>query len=141
MIVLDTNVISELMRSRPEPNVLRFVDRYDRREVRTTAISVAEVRLGIALLPVGRRRSQLAESFDELLTTFLRNRVLPVDEHTGSPYARIGARRAERGRPITMADALIAAICIQHDAALASRNTSDFEMTGIRVLDPWTESA
>jgi hypothetical protein len=137
MIVLDTNVISELMRATPDRGVVQFLDRLDRRAVRTTAISVAEIRLGIARLPRGRRRTLLADMADELFAAVLWGKILPFDEGAATTYARIAARRSERGRPIALADALIAGICLQHDATLATRNVKDFESTGIRLVDPW----
>ena len=137
MIVLDTNVISELMRATPDRGVVEFLDRLDRRVVRTTAISVAEIRLGIARLPRGRRRTLLAKFADELFATILWGKILPFDEGAATTCAHIEARRSERGRPIALADALIAGICLQHGATLATRNVKDFESTGTRLVDPW----
>ncbi|MGB6454637.1 MAG: type II toxin-antitoxin system VapC family toxin [Streptosporangiaceae bacterium] len=139
MIILDTNVVSELMRAEPAPQVASWVRDRDRRELRTTAITLAEVRHGVARLPDGRRKQVLLAAADEIFSTFA-DQVLPVDTAAAEHYAVIASDRERAGKPIAGFDALIAAVCRCHSAALATRNVSDFDGTGIEVIDPWLRS-
>jgi toxin FitB len=136
MIVLDTNVVSELMRPEPAPGVARWVRERDRRELRTTAITVAEVRYGIARLPDGRRKQALLAAADDVFAAFA-DQVLPVDTAAAEQYSVIASSCERAGKPIAGFDALIAAVCRSRSAALATRNVSDFNGTGIEVIDPW----
>ncbi len=137
MFVLDTNVVSELMRGVPQPEVLAWVDDRARRDLFVTAITEAEVRTGIAILPAGRRRRDLAHVADRFFADFFTNRVLPFDASAARAYAVITAGRRAAGRPIGQLDCQIAAVTRCRGAALATRNVRDFEGTGIDVLDPW----
>ena len=139
MIILDTNVVSELMRPDPAAPVASWVRERDRRELRTTVITVAEVRYGIARRPEGRRKQVLAAAADEIFTAF-DDQVLPVDDRAAEHYAAIASRRERAGKPIAGFDALIAAVCRAHGAILATRNVPDFDGTGIEVIDPWLQS-
>jgi toxin FitB len=136
MIVLDTNVVSELMRPEPTPQVADWVRDRDRHELRTTAITLAEVRYGIARLPDGRRKQVLLAAADDIFRAF-EDQVLPVDVAAAEQSAVIAHNRERAGRPISGFDALIAAICRSRGAALATRNLSDFDGTGIEIIDPW----
>jgi toxin FitB len=136
--VLDTNVVSELMRPDPAPGVARWVRGRDRRELRTTAITVAEVRYGIARLADGRRKQALLAAADEVFAAF-GDQVLPVDGAAAEQYAVIASGRERAGKSAAGFDALIAAVCRSRGAALATRNVSDFEGTGIEVIDPWLQ--
>ena len=134
MIIIDTNVISEMMRDEPDPEVLAWTARSGR--LHTTAITLAEVEYGIASLPGGRRRDQLTATaarvfadFDEVIVSF--------DARAARRYGGIVAGCEEVGRPIATADAQIAAICVSRGARLATRNTADFDATGISVTNPW----
>ena len=138
MIILDTNVVSELMRPEPEPGVTNWVRDRDRRELCTTAITFAEVRYGIARLPDGRRKRVLLAAADEIFSDFA-DQVLPVDSVAAEHYAAIASRRERAGKPISGFDALIAAVCRSHGATLATRNVSDFDDTGIETLNPWLQ--
>jgi toxin FitB len=140
MIILDTNVVSELMRQEPAPQVADWVRRRDRRELRTTSITLAEIRYGIARLPDGRRLQTLLGAADDIFRTFS-DQVLPVDEAAAEHYAIIASTRDRAGKPISGFDALIAAVCRCHSAALATRNVPDFDGTGIEVIDPWAAGA
>jgi len=140
MIILDTNVVSELMRPEPAPQVASWVRDRDRRELRTTTITLAEVRYGIARLPDGRRKQVLLAAADDIFTAF-EDQVLPVDTAAAENYAVIASSRERAGKPITSFDALIAAVCRSRGAALATRNVSDFEGTGIEIIDPWGASS
>lgn len=136
MIILDTNVVSELMRPEPAPGVASWVRERDRRELRTTVITLAEVRYGIARLPDGRRKEVLLAAADEIFAAFA-DQVLQVDAAAAEQYAVIASSRERAGRPISGFNALIAAVCRSRGAALATRNVSDFDGTGIELIDPW----
>lgn len=137
MIILDTNVISELARQVPDSGVLEWLDSLETSEVATTAITAAELRYGVARLPEGHRKRQLAVTVRGILTEDFHGRVLPFDERASVRYADIVTGRERSGRPIGVADAQIAAICRDLGAILATRNTPDFEETGIALIDPW----
>ena len=136
MIILDTNVVSELMRPEPAPQVANWVRDRDRRELRTTAITVAEVRYGIARLPDGRRKQVLVSAADDVFSAF-GDQILPVDTVVAEHYAAIASGRERDGKPIAGFDALIAAVCRCQGSALATRNVSDFDGTGIEIINPW----
>ena len=137
MIVLDTNVISELARTIPDPGVLAWLDSLEVSGVATTAVTAAELRYGVARLPDGHRKRDLTVVIRGILTEDFRGRVLPFDERACVRYADIVTGRERIGRPIGVADAQIAAICRDLDAALATRNAADFEESGIDLIDPW----
>jgi hypothetical protein len=137
VIVLDTNVISELARRMPDPGVLSWLDSLEISDVATTAVTAAELRYGIGRLPDGRRKQELTVVIRGILTEDFHGRVLPFDEHSSVQYADIVTGRERNGRPIGVADAQIAAICRDLGATLATRNTADFEETGVELIDPW----
>lgn len=138
MIVLDTNVVSELARRRPDASVMAWLDTQPSTEIATTAITVAELLYGVAKLPGGRRKEHLAIAVDELVHDDLGGRVHPFGAECADRYALIVSGRESLGRPISVLDAQIAAICRTHGARLATRNTRDFDHTGVEVIDPWT---
>ena len=138
MIVLDTNVVSEIMRAAPADFVVDWVDGQLATDIYLTAVTVAELLYGVARLPAGRRKADLGERIDEMLREDFENRVLPFDEAAAEHYADIVVRRERAGRPISMADAQIAATCRSHGAVLATRNVDDFADTGITIDNPWT---
>ncbi len=137
MIVLDTNVISELMRPRPAPAVLTWFGRHPAASLFTTALTEAEIRYGVELLPEGRRRAALTAAVDELFADDFRGRVLVFDGPAARRFAHIAARRRHSGRPIAQIDAQIAAIASSRGAAVATRNVVDFEGCGVEVVDPF----
>jgi predicted nucleic acid-binding protein len=137
VIVLDTNVVSELMRHAPLEAVLVWVDSRDSAELAITAVTAAELRAGVACLPRGRRRTAVASAVDALLDDTLAGRVLPFEAESAAYYGEILALRRRAGAPIEPLDAQIAAICLQHGSALATRNTRDFTGFGLTLLDPW----
>ena len=137
MIVLDTNVVSELMRKEPDRNVLAWVDQCPADLVFLTAITVAELLYGIARLPEGARRDLLTTKTRELFGGEFSGRILAFTGSAAVDYAKIVAARERRGRPIGMADAQIAAICLLHGAELLTRNVKDFADTDVRVFNPW----
>ena len=137
MIILDTNVVAERIRSRPDEKLVRWFDEVPRSEAATTTITVAELRAGAALLPQGRRRANLELFIEDLVEESLHGRVETFDLPAAARYASVIATGQRAGRPIETADALIAAICISRGAVLATRNTKDFEGLGITLLNPW----
>ena len=137
MIVLDTNVISELTRQAPAPGVISWLDSLAAAEVATTAITAAELLYGVARLPGGRRKTTLKAAVDGLLSDDFQGRVLAFDEPAARRYADIVTARERLGRPIGAADAQIAAICQTIDATLATRNTEDFDGAGIELINLW----
>jgi toxin FitB len=141
VIVLDTNVVSELMRKAPEPRVVSWVDRFSASDVLVTAVTAAELMYGVARLPDGRRKRELHIKVEGLLTEDFANQILPFDALAALHYADIVASRERGGRPISMADAQIAAICRNLSAGLATRNVDDFVATGIDAVNPWGAAA
>jgi predicted nucleic acid-binding protein len=137
VIVLDTNVISELARLTPDPGVLSWLDSLEISDVATTTVTAAELRYGVARLPDGHRKQELTVVIRGILTEDFHGRVLPFDERASVRYADIVAARQRIGRSIGVADAQVAAICRDLDGILATRNTADFEETGIELIDPW----
>jgi predicted nucleic acid-binding protein len=137
VIILDTNVISELARQIPDTGVLAWLDSLEISEVATTAVTAAELRYGVARLPDGHRKRELTVVIRGILVEDFYGRVLPFDERASIRYADVVTGRERIGRPIGVADAQIAAICRDSGAILATRNTADFEETGIELVDPW----
>ena len=141
MILLDTNILSELMRPAPEAAVERWLAGQPPASVFISAITEAELRYGLALMPVGRRRSTIAAEIEGMLGEDFRGRILPFDSPAAVAFAEIAADRRQAGRPISQADAQIAAIARSRGAALATRNVADFEGCGIEVVNPWKDAA
>lgn len=136
MIVLDTNVLSELMRETPAPAVVGWLGGHAAADLFTTSLSEAEIFFGLALLPKGKRRLELERAGRGLFDDF-QGRVLPFESAAARAYAEIGSARRRQGRPIATLDAQIAAIARVHQATLATRNAGDFEHCGVTVIDPW----
>jgi toxin FitB len=137
VILLDTNVLSELIRPQPDAGAMKWLDSLDAAAVGTTAITAAELLYGVARLPPGRRKEQLGEAVRGLIDEDLDSRVEPFDATAATHYANLLSDRETAGRPIGLADAQIAAICRKLGATLATRNTRDFEGAGIDLIDPW----
>jgi predicted nucleic acid-binding protein len=139
VIVLDTNVIAELIKPAPAPQVLRWVDHQDSAELVITSITAAELRAGVVVIPRGRRRETIAKQIERLINDVFGGYILPFDSSSSSHYADIVAAGRRRGRPMSALDVQIAAICRQHDATLATRNITDFEAVKLPVVNPWSE--
>lgn len=137
MIVLDSNVISELMRAEPAQVVVDWVQDQQAAALCTTAVSVAEIRYGIQRLPAGQRRTLLRNAADDVFDAFA-EQVLPFDADSARHYADIVVERERAGTPISGFDAQIAAICRTHRAAIATRNADDFIGLGLNLFNPWT---
>ena len=137
MIILDTNVLSELMRSAPEPAVVAWLDEQAAESVWLTSITVFEARMGLALLPSGKRRRTLEDSFELLLAQELEHRVLPFDAEAAAQAALLGAARQQAGRVVDMRDTQIAGIAMARRATLATRNLKHFDDLPTPVFNPW----
>ncbi len=137
MIILDTNVLSALMRKTPEPPVVAWLDRQPAESVWITSITLFEARLGLALLPAGRRRQALETAFVRLMEEDLQNRVLDFDSAAASEAASLAAERQKAGRPVDVRDTQIAGIALARRATLATRNLRHFRDLKVAVVDPW----
>lgn len=137
MILLDTNVVSELMLSRPNPSVLGWLNGAETQELYVSSVSVAEIYFGLELLPTGARRDDLLDRFGRLMATAFDQRVLDFDGDAARVYGRIAARRRNQGRPLSMADGQIAATARSHSLVLATRNVRDFEGCDVDILNPF----
>jgi predicted nucleic acid-binding protein len=137
VIVLDTNVVSEGLKPVPSSAALSWLAAQVRSEVFTTTITLAEVLFGVGALPQGKRRTRLFETVESIFAQEFPGRILPFDEDAARVFAIIVASRNATGRPISPFDAMIAAIARTHHATVATRNTADFELCGLRLVDPW----
>ena len=141
MILLDTNVLSELMRPMPDPNVVRWLDAWLEWDVWISAVTVAEIRLGISLLPAGKRKELLLNLAEQMFQEDFPDRCLPFDCEAARKYALIVSERNRQGHPIRVEDAQIAAIARTAGLELATRNTKDFSnITGLQLVDPWASA-
>jgi len=140
MIVLDTNVVSELLRAAPATQVEAWLSAQDGAKVYFTAVGEAELRHGVAILPAGRRRTALTKAIEDILEEDFRDRILPFDRDAAGAYAVIAAARRAAGRPISQFDCQIAAIARAHGASVATRNTADYKGCGIALINPWDKA-
>lgn len=140
MILLDTNVVSELIRPTPDSRVETWLSRQIASSIFLSAISEAELRYGVALLPMGRRRDRLPAEIENMLQEDFAGRLLPFDREAARAYAEIGVVRRAAGLPVHHADCQIAAIARSRNAGIATRNVKDFEGCGIAVINPWQTS-
>jgi len=141
MIIVDTNVISELFRPAPAKQVETWLAEQDGANLYFTTIGEAELRQGVAILPSGKRRTALTRAIEGILEEDFRDRILPFDRPAASAYAAITAERRALGRPISQFDCQIAAIARAHGASVATRNTSDYESCGVDLLNPWDQQS
>ncbi len=137
MIILDTNVLSALMRTTPDAAVVNWLDRQPADSIWVTSVTVFETRFGLARLPRGRRRMGLERAFDSVLTDDLANRVLDVDSAAVAAAAQLAADRQRAGRVADFRDTLIAGIAQARRATIATRNVRHFEGLDVPVVDPW----
>ncbi|MEO8202419.1 MAG: type II toxin-antitoxin system VapC family toxin [Betaproteobacteria bacterium] len=137
MIILDTNVLSALMRESPDAPVVAWLDRQPAESIWITSLTLFEARFGLALLPAGRRRRALEAAFEHLLKDDLENRVLDFDSAAATQAALLAAERRKRGRPVDMRDTQIAGIALARSATLATRNVRHFQDLKVPVVDPW----
>jgi hypothetical protein len=139
VILLDTNVLSALMQTRPDPVVVAWLDAEAPESIWTTAVSVVEIRFGIQLLPPSRRRNALEEAFVTMLRDDLSGRIAAFDSAAADEAAALAARRQRRGRPVDLRDTQIAGIALARRASLATRNVRHFDGLNVNVVNPWAE--
>ena len=137
MIVLDTNIVSELIRPRPNPSVVDWVARQPGTSLFISAVTEAELRYGVEILPAGHRRERLAAEIESTLREDFAGRILSFDSAAARAYAVIAAARRAAGRPISQADCQIAAIARSRGVPVATRDVADFAGCGIKVVNPW----
>ena len=137
MIILDTNVVSALMQSAPEPLVVSWLDAQAAESIWTTSITIFEVRFGLELLSVGARRTRLTTAFGALLSEDLAGRVLNLDASAANAAAVLAARLRGQGKSIEIRDAMICGIALARRAEVATRNVRHFEPASVPVINPW----
>ena len=137
MIVLDTNVLSEVLKPSPDATVLRWLALQYRESVFTTTITQAEILYGVEILPSGKRRTRLHAAVERLFALEFPDRILPFDVEAACVYPRIVSERDKIGPPISQFDAVIASVCRSRQAAIATRNVPDFEHCGLTIINPW----
>jgi len=141
VIILDTNVLSALMRDEPDPAVVTWLDAQPTKSIWTTAITIFEVRTGLELLDASRRRQRLDSAFEQLLATDLDGRVLAFDTAAADAAGTLVGKRQRAGRSIEIRDAQIAGTSLARKATLATRNVRHFKDLGVRLVDPWASAA
>jgi predicted nucleic acid-binding protein len=139
MILLDTNVVSEMMRPEPAASVVAWVRRRSIDDLATTTINIAEIRYGLARLEPGHRRTDLEARFNDFILRGFANRVFDFDGQAAEVYGELVVGRERAGRRLEGFDGLIAAIARSRSMSVATRNTTDFAGCGIEVLSPWGE--
>lgn len=139
MILLDTNVVSEQLRPNPEPRVLRWLDAQAEDSLFLSAITVAELRTGVAILPEGKRRERLHEELERGILPNFFGRILPFDLDCTPFLAEILAHARRTGRAVALADSYIAAIAARNGLTVATRDTAPFLAAGVPVVNPWLE--
>jgi len=139
VILLDTNVISELVRPDPAPAVLRWFDRLGAEPLALSAVTVAELSYGLCALPEGKRRRALERAVRGMLEDEFAGRILPFDAAAAEIYGLLAARHRQVGRAVGQSDLMIAATALVADAVLATRNGKDFALTGVTLVDPFTD--
>jgi toxin FitB len=139
VIVLDTNVLSELMRLNPFHLVNSWIEKHAGPQLAVTVVTEAEILYGLELMPAGKRRNELLTAAETLFIRIFRGRTLPFDSEAARLYAKIASARRANGKPMSVPDAQIAAIVLAHRAVLATRNIMDFEGCGIQLVNPWEE--
>lgn len=138
MILLDTNVVSEPMRPRPDPGVLGWLDAQVAETLYLSTVSLAELLLGVESLPAGKRRKALAAALDEQIVALFGGRMAPFDAPAAESYPGVVMRARRRGHLISVADAQIAAIAASRRFSVATRDAAPFQAAGISVIDPWS---
>lgn len=141
MILLDTNIVSEMMKPAPQSSVVTWLDEQDETSLFICAPVLAELRYGVELLPGGKRRNELGKVIDQIENDVFRGRILPFEQTAASQYAKIAAARRQRGRPLNQMDGLIAAIALSHDAVLCTRDEDGFAGLGLKVVNPFIDVA
>ena len=139
MIVLDTNVLSELMKSQPDKSVVSWIGEYQATSLFITTLTQAEILYGLEILTAGKRRTALKKAAKDMFEIDFAERILPFDTNAAQLFAIVAAERRKIGRPVSQIDAQIAAITRSHRATLATRNIDDFEECGIEIINPFSQ--
>jgi predicted nucleic acid-binding protein len=137
MILLDTNIISELWKAEPSSNVLAWIDAQVAETLYLSAVTVAEIRFGLATMPTGKRRTIYQDRLEREVLPIFTGRILPFDLDASQAYADLMAHAIVAGKAISKADGYIAGIAVAHGFAVATRDTSPFEAVGLVVINPW----
>jgi predicted nucleic acid-binding protein len=137
MIILDTNVLSALMREAADKNVVAWLDKQPRTSIWTTSVTILEIQFGLQILPAGKRRSRLIEAFETVILEELGQRVAPFDTTAAQHASELMASRHKKGRPVELRDTMIAGIVLACHAKLVTRNTPHFEDLSVPVINPW----
>ena len=137
MIILDTNVLSALMRKAADKNVVAWLDKQPSTSIWTTSVTILEIQFGLQILPAGKRRSVLIKAFETVLVDEMGRRVAPFDTVAAQYAAELMASRHKKGRPVELRDTMIAGIVLACHATLATRNTPHFEDLSVPVVNPW----
>jgi hypothetical protein len=137
MIILDSNVVSEIMRPRPDARVQRWLDQQSRASIWITSVTVFEIRFGLEAMPAGKRRSALMDGFERWLGEVVEQRIASYDETAARRSAELAAERQRKGRPGELRDTMIAGIVLASHATLATRNAKHFELIAPSVVNPW----
>jgi len=137
MVLVDTNVISEVMRVSPSENVVKWLNLQKSSSLYVSAVTIGEIEYGLHILPAGRRQLHLKERFERFVSLAFAQRILAYDQAAARTYGEIMGYRKEIGRPMSIPDGQIAAIARSNELAIATRNTSDFEDCGIELIDPF----
>jgi len=137
MIVLDTNVLSALMRQNPEQPVVDWLDRQPWMSVWTTSITILEIRFGLQTLPLGRRRWYLIDTFEKVILEKLERRIAAFDQPAADQAAELMASRKKKGHPGDLRDTMIAGIVLAHGTTLATRNVQHFSDLSLNIVNPW----
>jgi toxin FitB len=137
MIILDSNIVSALMRDEPDPAIIIWLDLQRRDLLWTTAVTILEIRHGLAVMPVGQRRNQRLVAFGQVIAEDLENRVLPFDQAAAEESATLMAWRQRAGRSVELRDTMIAGIALAQRATLATRNVRHFDDLSVPIVNPW----
>lgn len=135
--LLDTNCISELVRAKPEPLVVQWLDDCDERLLYLSVLTIGEIRKGIAALVAGKQRTKLETWLELELKTRFNERILPIDEEVAERWGVIAAQAKADGRPLAVIDGLLAATALHYNLAIVTRNTADFAETNVSIICPW----
>lgn len=137
MIIIDTNILSELMKTSPSLSVINWLNQQEATQIFTTTITIAEMSYGLHALPQGKRRTLLEDAFNNAIDDAFKHRILPFDEPAAHQYGKIMGYRKAMGNPCSAPDGQIAAIALVHKATIATRNRRDFIDSGVRLVNPF----
>lgn len=137
--LVDTNVISEVLRPLPDPPVIAWSQRVSKVHLFLSVVSFGEMRKGLTIMPAGARRSKLEKSIDGSISAWLANRILPMTQSIANRWGALEGQRQLMGRPLHVPDAQIAATALEHGLTLVTRNVKDFEGIGVTILNPWAD--